>query len=100
MLLEAQKGNAEIIGKAVALLRGKVPEGKIALAETFTRQYYSWVEAEDLAERNLCDLCGAALAHLDFMGKFKSRCPQATRLQPANPEGRMGVATYDHRDCQ
>jgi hypothetical protein len=28
MLLEAQKGNAEIIGKAVALLRGKVPEGK------------------------------------------------------------------------
>ena len=92
MLLEAQKGNAEIIEKAVALLRGKVPEGKIALAETFTRQYYSQVEAEDLAERNLSDLCGAALAHLDFMRKVQIRCPQATRLQSANPERRMGVA--------
>ena len=57
MILEVQKGNAEIIGKAVALLRGKVPEGKIARAETFTRQYYSRVEADDLAERNLSDLC-------------------------------------------
>jgi glutamate dehydrogenase len=83
MLLEAQKGNAEIIGKAVALLRGKVPEGKIALAETFTRQYYSRVEADDLAERNLSDLCGAALAHLDFMGKFKSGAP---KLRVYNPQ--------------
>ncbi len=83
MLLEVQKGNAEIIEKAVALLRGKVPEGKIALAETFTRQYYSRVEAEDLAERNLSDLCGAALAHLDFAGKFKSGAPN---LRVYNPQ--------------
>ena len=83
MLLEAQKGNAEIIEKAVALLRGKVPEGKIALAETFTRQYYSRVEADDLAERNLSDLCGAALAHLDFVGKFKSGAP---KLRVYNPQ--------------
>ena len=84
MLLEVQKGNAEIIEKAVALLRGKVPEGKIALAETFTRQYYSRVEAEDLAERNLSDLCGAALAHLDFMGKFKS---VAAKLRDTSRKG-------------
>lgn len=67
MLPNAQKGNAEIIEKVVALLRETVPEDKIAETERFVRQYYRRVEADDLAERNFPDLCGAALAHLDFM---------------------------------
>ena len=100
MLLEAQEGNAEIIEKVVALLRGKVPEGKIALAETFIRQYYSQVDPEDLAERTISNLCGAALAHLDFMREFKSGYRQAARLQSAKPKRRMGVNAHGCRDRQ
>jgi glutamate dehydrogenase len=84
MLLEAQKANAEIIEKVVALLRGKAPEGKVAQAERFTREYYRQVDAEDLAERNPSDLCGAALAHLDFMGQFKAGAPKLRVYNPQN----------------
>ncbi|MBV8899673.1 MAG: NAD-glutamate dehydrogenase, partial [Verrucomicrobia bacterium] len=85
MLPEAQKGNVEIIEKVVALLRDEAPEGKIAQAERFTRQYYRQVDAEDLAERSTSDLCGAALAHLDFMREFKSGAP---KLRVYNPQSR------------
>ena len=82
MLLKAQEGNAEIIEKVVAQLRNTAAEGKIQ-AETFIRQYYSQVDPEDLAERNISDLCGAALAHLDFMREFKSGAP---KLRVYNPQ--------------
>ena len=83
MLLKAQKGNAEIIEKVVALVRRKAPKGIVARAETFIRQYYSQVDPEDLAERNISDLCGAALAHLDFMREFKTGAP---KLRVYNPQ--------------
>jgi glutamate dehydrogenase len=82
MLLKAQKGNAEIIEKVVALVPERAPKGNIALAAAFIGQYYSQVDPEDLAERNISDLCGAALAHLNFMGKFKSGAP---KLRVYNP---------------
>ena len=82
MLPNAQKGNAEIIEKVVALLRETVPEEKIAETERFVRQYYRRVEADDLAERNLPDLCGAALAHLDFMRVFKAGAPKVRVYNP------------------
>ena len=84
----AQKGNAEIIEKVVALLRERVPEEKIAETERFIRQYYRRVEADDLAERNLADICCAALAHLDFMRVFKAG---AAKVRVYNPQsGRDG----------
>jgi glutamate dehydrogenase len=82
VLPNAQKGNAEIIEKIVALLPERVPEEKIAETETFVRQYYRWVEADDLAERNLPDLCGAALAHLDFMRVFEAGAPKVRVYNP------------------
>ena len=88
MLPSAQKGNAEIIEKVVALLRERVPEEKIAETERFIRQYYRRVEADDLAERNLPDLCCAALAQLDFMRVFKAG---AAKVRVYNPQsGRDG----------
>jgi len=82
MLLMAQKGNAEIIEKVVALVPEMAPKGNMALAAAFIGQYYSQVDPEDLAERNISDLCGAALAHLNFMGKFKSGAPQLRVYNP------------------
>jgi predicted ATPase len=68
---KAQDQNAEIIEKVVAQLRNKEARGAVQ-TEPFIRQYYSQVDPEDLAERTFSNLCGAALAHLDFMGEFKS----------------------------
>jgi glutamate dehydrogenase len=82
VLPNAQKGNAEIIEKVVALLRETVPEEKIAETERFVRQYYRRVEVDDLAERNLPELCGAALAHLDFMRVFKAGAPKVRVYNP------------------
>ena len=82
MLLKAQEENAEIIDKVVAQLRDTAPEGKIQ-AETFIRQYYGQVDPEDLAERSISNLCGAALAHLNFIKEFKSGTP---KLRVYNPQ--------------
>ena len=83
MLLNPKKEGMEIIGKVLALLRDKAPKGKIARAQTFIRQYYSQVDPEDLAERSISNLCGAALAYLDFMEQFKSGAP---KLRVYNPQ--------------
>src|SRR6202048_3745931 len=82
MLLKAQQENAEIIEKVLAELQIKEAEKKNAAA-AFIRQYYGQVDPEDLAERRTADLCGAALAHLDFMGEFRSGAP---KLRVYNPQ--------------
>jgi glutamate dehydrogenase len=82
MSLKALEENAEIIEKILAHLRNK--EGReIVEAENFIRQYYSRVDPEDLAERKISDLCGSALAFLDFLMEFKSG---AARLRVYNPQ--------------
>ncbi|HWY93301.1 MAG TPA: NAD-glutamate dehydrogenase [Chthoniobacterales bacterium] len=82
MLLTAQLGNAEIIEKVVAQFRGTAAEGRIQ-AETFIRQYYRQVDPEDLAERSISNLCGAVLAHLNFIKEFKSG---TSKLRVYNPK--------------
>ena len=82
MLFKAQEENAEIIEKVLALVRRLEPKGKIQ-AETFIRQYYSQVDPEDLAERSISNLCGAALAHLNFLADFR---PGAPKLRVYNPQ--------------
>src|SRR5271165_6351170 len=83
MLLKAQDGSPEIIEKVVAQLRDTAAEGKIQ-AETFVRQYYDQVDPGDMAERSISNLCGAALAHLNFIKEFKSGTP---KLRVYNPQG-------------
>src|ERR1700720_2947299 len=82
MLLTAQEGNAEIIEKVVAQIRGTAAAGRIR-AETFIRQYYGQVDPEDLADRSISNLCGAALTHLKFIKEFKSGTP---KLRVYNPQ--------------
>ena len=82
MLHRAQEETAKIIEKVLAHLRStEAPRNPHA--ETFIRQYYSQVDPQDLGERRISDLCGAAQAHLDFMGKFKSG---AAKLRAYNPQ--------------
>src|SRR3984893_2603014 len=82
MLLKALEENAETIEKVVTQLQTKGRKDAVQAA-TFIRQYYSQVDPEDLAERRISDLCGAALTHLDFMRNFKSG---ATKLRVYNPQ--------------
>jgi glutamate dehydrogenase len=82
MLLQTQKENAEVIERVIARLGDMTAEGK-ALAETFVRQYYRQVDPEDLSERSISNLCGAALAHLNLIKEFK---PGAPKLRVYNPQ--------------
>jgi glutamate dehydrogenase len=84
MLLKARDENAKIIEEVVAQLRNDDAKGK-ARAESFIRQYYGQVDTEDLAERSISNLCGAALAHLDWMGEFKAG---AAKVRVYNPQSR------------
>ena len=82
MLHRAQEETGKIIEKVLAHLRS-AEAAPSPHAETFIRQYYSQVDPQDLAERQISDLCGAAQAHLEFMGKFKSG---AAKLRTYNPQ--------------
>jgi glutamate dehydrogenase len=46
--------------------RGSLPTPQADLAERFARVYYDGADPQELAERDLNDLVGAAAAHLDF----------------------------------
>jgi len=64
------------------LIQARLPAAEAALAEAFTRRFYGQVASEDLAERSVQDLYGAALAHLHFVRRFT---PGAARLRVYNP---------------
>ena len=49
----------------------------------FVRQYYHWVPAKDLADRNPLDLCGAVVAH---WRTAKQRQPDEAKVLVYNPD--------------
>ena len=73
---------SERLDQIVALMRGKVAADQSTTLEAFTRQYFDQVDAEDLAERELADLYGAALSHWNFARK---REPGTARVRVFNP---------------
>ena len=52
------------------------------LAESFARQLYRWVAAEDVAERDPLDLYGLALGHFNFA---RVRAPGTPKVRVYNP---------------
>ena len=52
------------------------------LAESFARQLYRWVAAEDVAERDPLDLYGLALGHFNFA---RERAPGTPKVRVYNP---------------
>ena len=74
---------SELIGALCDRIGQKLPEDQAALAGPFVRQYYHWMPAEDLADRDQDQLYGAAMAHLDLA---RERQAGATNVRVYNPE--------------
>jgi glutamate dehydrogenase len=81
MPLQTQKENAQTIEKVIARL-GHMAGERRSLAETFIRLYYGQVDPEDLVERTIGNLFGAALAHLDLINEFKGGGPKIRVYNP------------------
>ncbi len=83
----AEDKRAGLIESLVDYARAKLKAEHTAQAETFLRHYYSDADADDLSERSLPDLYGAALAHLNFARRFT---PGAGACPAAAGKGRRG----------
>ena len=67
----------------LALVHKRAPKNERARLAAFVRRYYEGVADEDLAERAVEDLFGAALSHWDFAHK---RAPGTERVRVLNPD--------------
>src|SRR5688500_15996066 len=59
----------ERLEEVVQLIRAKVAAESADELAAFARQYFGQVDPEDLAERQVADLYGAALSHWSFARK-------------------------------
>jgi len=57
---------SELIDTVCERVRERIPAEQVAPCEAFVRQYYQWVPAEDLADRNPVDLYGVAVAQYNL----------------------------------
>ena len=73
---------SERLDRVVALLRSKLVAHQHATLEAFVRRYFGQVDPEDLADRELADLYGAAVSHWNFAHK---RDPGQVRVRVFNP---------------
>jgi glutamate dehydrogenase len=72
----------ELLDKVVARIREQMSDDQAPLVEEFARQYYGWVDAEDLEDRSAVDAYGAAVSHWSFAGH---REPGEWKIQIYNP---------------
>jgi glutamate dehydrogenase len=80
--LRREAGSSELTAQLAELIRGRLPPEQADEAAAFAQQYYSQVAADDLAERPLADLYGAALSHWHFARVFAGGSP---KLRVYNP---------------
>ncbi|MFZ2853817.1 MAG: NAD-glutamate dehydrogenase [Rhodocyclaceae bacterium] len=76
-----EQNAANPLNAVFELIESRLPADEAAVAAAFTRRFYGQVASEDLAERSLQDLYGAALAHWHFARRFTG----ASRLRVYNP---------------
>ncbi len=72
----------EVVEAVAALARGRLCAGPAAEVERFVRLYHAGVAAEDLCEREVADLYGAALA---LFALVRERRPAELKLRVYNP---------------
>jgi glutamate dehydrogenase len=82
MAIDSAQAEAELIEAVCNRLRERLPSDQVDSCEEFVRQYYRWVPADDLADRDPADLCGAVLAHWKLASH---RGPNETKLTVATP---------------
>jgi glutamate dehydrogenase len=63
MALKAGDLELDLIEALTERVRSRLPDEPVAAYVEFVRQYYHWVPATDLADRDPSDLCGAVVAH-------------------------------------
>ena len=73
---------SERVEQVVQRLHERLTPEQVAEATEFTRQYYGHVAAEDLAERSVDDLYGAALSHLRHARVFAGGEPKLRVFNP------------------
>ena len=74
---------SELIDTVCERVRERLPADQVAPCESFVRQYYQWVPAEDLADRNPLDLYGAAVAHCNLA---QQRAAGESKVRVYNPD--------------
>src|ERR671921_1746505 len=72
----------ELLDKIVARIKGQMPEDQAPQVEEFARQYYGWVDTDDLEDRSPIDAYGATVSHWNFAGR---REPGEGKIRIYNP---------------
>jgi glutamate dehydrogenase len=72
----------ELLDKVVARIKDQMAEDQAPEVEEFARQYYGWVDTDDLEERSPIDAYGAAVSHWGFAGR---REPGEWKVRIYNP---------------
>src|ERR1700757_4554532 len=83
MAVKGAELESELIDTVCERVRERLPPEQAMPCEAFVRQYYQWVPAEDLADRNPLDLYGAAVAHWKLA---QHRAPGEAKVRVYNPE--------------
>ena len=83
MSSKPDEAKAGLIEKTVEHAHAKLPPEQAERLEAFIRIYYGAVAADDLLERSVADLYGAALAHLNFGSR---RAPGEPKVHVYTPQ--------------
>ena len=94
MAVKGAELESELIDTVCERIRERLPAEQVQPCEAFVRQYYQWVPAEDLADRNPLDLYGAAVAHWNLAQQRAHRRGEGAGLQPGLRAARMAVAAH------
>ena len=73
----------ELLDKVLARVREQISQDQAPQVEEFARQYYGWIDAEDLEDRSPIDVYGAAVSHWSFAGQ---RRPGEWKIRVYNPQ--------------
>ncbi|MGE0311890.1 MAG: NAD-glutamate dehydrogenase [Lautropia sp.] len=79
-------GAPDTVAALLELVAARLPAAQVAQASTFVRLYYANVAPEDLAERAIDDLYGAALSHWHFARSFERGAPKLRVYNPRTDE--------------
>jgi glutamate dehydrogenase len=82
----AQDRRTERLDELLALVRAKVAPSLRDALLAFVRDYYGQVDPDDLAERQLADLYGAALSHWNFARKREAGRARVRAFNPTIEE--------------
>ncbi|HTN26949.1 MAG TPA: NAD-glutamate dehydrogenase [Burkholderiales bacterium] len=81
-----QQKKAGQIETVIDYARSRLPSEQRDQADPLLRAYYAEVDPEELSERSVADLYGAALAHLKFARRFSFGAPKIRVYNPVFAE--------------